>query len=297
MKAQGPVSPVPLYRLMLLVVLLIQAQAAFAWGAEGHRMIANIAAAQLAPQVAEKVLALLANDRLADGEPSGRTTLGEIAYWADEIKDYDWSRRTRSWHYDDVPVCGEADYAKYCKNGNCASAQIIRHIEILKSASATRRQKNEALKWVVHLVGDIHQPLHAATRHDRGGNLVEVAFFGQRDNAPYGTINLHTIWDIHMVRRLIAQRGGERAIVSAPLDATEKGKLAAGTLADWIGESNRLAAKFVYSVIPQKFSCTGKIREVIEIGDAYYTLAAPFIESQIRKAGVRLARILNETLE
>lgn len=284
-------------KVLVLLVLLVPPQAAFAWGIEGHRMIGEIATRHLTAESARKVLVVLANDRLADGEPSGRTTLGEIAYWADEIKDYDWSRRTRSWHFDDVPVCGEPDYAQYCKGGNCASAQIARHVDILRNARSSRRQRTEALKWVVHLVGDIHQPLHSATRHDRGGNLVQVSYFGARDNPPYGTINLHTIWDIHMVQRLIAQRGGERVIVSTPVSDAEIRKIEEGALADWVSESNQLAAKLVYSVVPAKMSCEGKVHDVVEIGEAYYALAAPVIESQIRKAGIRLARILNEALE
>ena len=283
-------------RLVLALVLTAPAIEALAWGAEGHRMVGNIAAQLLTPQAAQRVLALLANDRLADGSPSGRTTLGEVAYWSDEIKDYPWGKRAGSWHFDDVPVCGVPDPDHYCKGGNCASAQIARHVELLKSPRATRRQKNEALKWVVHLVGDIHQPLHAANRHDRGGNLVQVSFFGQRDNPPYGTINLHTIWDVHMVQRLISEKGGEASFVSAPIGESERRRLEDGDVATWISESTQIARTTVYSVIPGHFSCGGKIHDVLEIGEAYYVMAAPIVEAQIRKAGVRLARVLNEAL-
>lgn len=284
-------------RLALVLALAAPCAEVFAWGAEGHRMVADIATRFLTPQAAGRVRVLLANDRLADGSPSGRQSLGEIAYWSDEIKDFPWGKRAGSWHYDDIPVCGAPEPERYCKGGNCASAQIARHIELLKSPRAARRQKNEALKWVVHLVGDIHQPLHAATRHDRGGNLVQVSFFGERENPPYGTINLHTIWDIHIVRRLIAQKGGEPAVVNAPFDETERRRLEGGDISSWIGESTALARNAAYSVIPGHFSCGGKVRDVLEINDAYYAMAAPIVEAQIRKAGVRLARLLNEALE
>ena len=174
---------IPIRRLLLILALFAPFADARAWGAEGHRIVADIATRFLTPQAAERVRALLVNDKLADGTPSGRQSLGEIAYWSDEIKDFPWGKRAGSWHYDDVPVCGAPDPEHYCKRGLCASAQIARHLELLKSPRATRRQKNEALKWVVHLVGDIHQPLHTATRHDRGGNLVQVSFFGQRDTS------------------------------------------------------------------------------------------------------------------
>jgi hypothetical protein len=259
-------------------------------------MVGEIAMLLLTPQAARQVAVLLARDRLADGRSSGRTTLGEIASWADEIKDHEWSRGTRSWHFDDVPVCGEVDRARYCRRGNCASVQLEQHIETLASARATRRQKNEALKWVVHLVGDLHQPLHAANRHDRGGNLVPVRYFGERENPPYGAMNLHAIWDIHLVQRLIAQRGGETAIVSLPFSDTERHRLDAGGIDDWVAESNRLAKQVVYAVLPHKLSCAGKDREVLEIDADYAERAMPVIEHQIRKAGLRLARILNQTL-
>ncbi len=284
-------------RLALILALAAPAAQACAWGTEGHRMVGDIATRFLTPQAAQRVRTLLAYDRLADGSPSGRTTLGEVANWSDEIKDYSWGRRAGSWHFDDVPVCGAPDAERYCKGGNCASAQIERHIEILRSPRATRRQRNEALKWVVHLVGDIHQPLHAANRHDRGGNLVQVAFFGERDNPPYGTINLHTIWDVHMVQRLVAEKGGEAVIVSAPIGEPERRAMEGGDVAAWIAEGTLIARTSVYSVLPGHFSCGGKVHEVLEIGQPYYAMAAPIVEAQIRKAGVRLARILNEALD
>jgi hypothetical protein len=269
---------------------------ALAWGPEGHRMIGEIAERHLNPKAKSRVLGLLEADRLADGQPSGRRTLGEIANWADEIKDTDWGKRRGSWHYDDVPLCGAAEYAKYCRNGRCASAQLARQIEILGNERARPGQRNEALKWVVHLVGDIHQPLHAANRGDRGGNRVRVSFFGERDNPPYGALNLHAVWDVHMVRRLVAHRGGERAIVSAPVAARDRSAWERGSVADWVDESHRIAGDTVYALLPVAASCSNKIVDVVALDGTYHAKAAPVIEIQIRKAGVRLARVLNEAL-
>jgi len=269
---------------------------AFAWGPEGHRMIGDIASRYLSPSARAEVLALLKYDRLADGQPSGRRSLGEVANWADEIKDYKWGRRMASWHYDDVPLCPGARQTTRCRNGRCASAQLKRQIEILGNEKARRGQRNEALKWIVHLIGDIHQPLHASNRADRGGNRVQVSFFGERDNPPYGSINLHTIWDFHILRRLLAERGGERALVSAPVTGEEKIAWEKGSMSDWIAESHRIAGEFVYPMLPVSSSCSRKIPGVVEIGQTYYAQAAPVIEIQIRKAGIRLARVLNEVL-
>jgi len=73
--------------------------------------VGDIAARYLNPKARAQIAELLKGDRLADGQPSGRRTLGEVASWADEIKDFDWGRRRGSWHYDDIPLCGSAEYA------------------------------------------------------------------------------------------------------------------------------------------------------------------------------------------
>ena len=279
-----------------LLALLAPAQAAIAWGPEGHRIVGEIAARFLNARANAEVLEVLRNDRLADGQPSGRRSLGDIANWADEIKDTEWGKRRGSWHYDDVPLCETQVYEKYCRNGRCASAQLARHIEILADRRASRRSRNEALKWVVHLAGDIHQPLHAANRSDRGGNRVQVSFFGERDNPPYGSINLHAIWDVHMLRRLIAERGGERAIVSVAVADLDRNAWEMGSISDWIGESHQIAKNAVYPLLPVATACSNKIAGVVTTDQEYYSKAAPLIEIQIRKAGIRLARILNEAL-
>jgi nuclease S1 len=259
-------------------------------------MVGDIASRYLNARAQAQVTELLKNDRLADGEPSGRRTLGEVASWADEIKDFEWGRRRGSWHYDDVSLCGGADYGKYCRGGRCASAQLERQLEILGDPRARPRARNEALKWVVHLVGDIHQPLHAADRRDRGGNKVQVSFFGERDNPPYGSLNLHAIWDAQMVARLVAERGGERALVSAPVAERDRRAWEQGSIPDWIAESHALARDRVYAPL-QLASCGDKVSGVLEIGEVYYASSAPVIDIQIRKAGVRLARVLNEALD
>ena len=260
-------------------------------------MVGVVAERHLTPEAKRQVLALLKYDRLADGQPSGRLTLGEIAYWADEIKDAPWGRRRSAWHFDDIPLCGDTDASQYCKRGACASAQLSRHIAMLGNKRETVRRRNEALKWAVHLLADIHQPLHAANHGDRGGNTVQVSFFGERDNPPYGTINPHAIWDVHMVRRLAQEKGGEGAIVSPAIGEAEKAAWEQGSIPDWVGESHDIARTFVYPALPAAFSCSGRITGILTIGEVYYSKAAPMIETQIRKAGIRLARVLNETLK
>jgi len=99
-----------------------------------------------------------------------------------------------------------------------------------------------------------------------------------------------------MVRRLIADRGGESAVVSAPVAARDRSAWERGSIADWVDESHRIAADTVYAALPVAASCSDKIVDAVALDRAYYAKAAPVIEIQIRKAGVRLARVLNETL-
>ena len=259
-------------------------------------MVADIAARYLTAKTRAQISELLSKDRLADGQLSGRRTLGEVANWADEIRDYDWGKRRGFWHYDNAPLCGVADYAKYCRAGRCASARLARQLELLSDERVRPRARNEALKWVVHLTGDIHQPLHAANRRDNGGNRVQVSFFGERDNPPYGSLNLHAIWDTQMPSRLIAERGGERAVAFAPIAAGDRSAWEKGSISDWIAESHVLARDKVYALLPVAASCSRKIVGIVAIDQTYYASAAPVIETQIFKAGVRLARLLNETL-
>jgi hypothetical protein len=287
-----------LFRLLSAIALAISSAAAFAWGEEGHRLIGYIADQHLTPGAAREVAYLLRNDRFASGERSNRTTLAEVAYWADEIRDYNWGKAKGRWHYDDIPMCGEPDPAKYCRKGNCASEQLARHMEMLKDRRIQARYRNEALKWVVHIIGDLHQPLHAADHDDNGGNRIEVSFFGERDNPPWGSIKLHTIWDVHILRRLLAERGGEAAFRAQWISGSDKHYWERGTPAQWIQESHRMARDVVYRQLPGGLACARERRTgVVALDERYYERAAPLVDTQIRKAGIRLARVLNDLFE
>jgi S1/P1 Nuclease len=281
-------------RLLLLLLVFLPA-AACALGPEGHRVVGDIASQHLSPAARAAVARLLRHDRLADRAYSNRTTLGEIASWPDEIKDFKWGKVRGTWHYDDIPVCEAPDPLRYCKV-NCASKRLEEQIALLGDAAAPLHRRNEALKWVVHLIGDIHQPLHAADNHDNGGNRVEVSFFGERDNPPYGTIKLHAIWDIHIVRRLLAEQGGEAQFLAVPIAAADKAAWERGSIANWMAESHELAKSVVYGNLPGGFACGRKVTGVLAIDEEYYAKAAPVLGVQMRKAGIRLAKVLNDAL-
>jgi hypothetical protein len=280
---------------VIYLLLALIAMPAHAFGPDGHRIVGEIAQPLLTPRALQGVEYLLREDRLADRTPSGRKTIAEVAYWADEIKDFKWGKARGAWHYDDIPVCETPDPAKYCRV-NCASRRLEEQIGILGDRSQHPRRRNEALKWVVHLIGDIHQPLHAADNRDHGGNHVRASFFGETENPPWGPINLHAIWDVHIVSRMLKERDPAQQLLASPIAEAERAAWERGSIADWMAESHEVAKSVVYGNLPGGLSCGPRQAAAVPIGEDYYAKAAPALAQQMRKAGVRLARVLNETL-
>src|SRR5579863_5171465 len=187
------------------VLALVCVPCAFAWGPQGHRTVGAIADRLVTPAARAQVTQLLAADLDRFGNPSGRTTLESVAVWADEIRGTAADRPR--WHYDDVPLCASAPRESYCAGGQCNSAQLERLTAVLADSHADLRTRNEALKWIVHLVGDMHQPLHAADNDDRGGNGVQVALAGVKTR---GRESLHRAWDNDFVRLALQARNRQQ---------------------------------------------------------------------------------------
>lgn len=168
-------------RLLALALLLAATQSAYAWGKEGHRLIASVAEAQLSSTAHSRVGQLLAL------EPGA--TLASISTWADEHR----NPATAPWHYVNFPR-GDCQYVKErdCPDGRCVVEAIERQTQILRTSSDVQEQLT-ALKYLVHLVGDLHQPLHAGWGDDRGGNSYQLQAFMR------GT-NLHAFWDTRMIQ-------------------------------------------------------------------------------------------------
>jgi hypothetical protein len=273
--------------------------AAFAWSARAHQMVADIGTQYLTPTAMEAVAELLRDDLAANGKPSGRATLGQVASWADELREVD--RSVGPYHFDDVPLCGEQDRSKYCKDGKCATAWFAKQVAVLKDPSQPARARNEALKWIVHLVGDLHQPLHSSDDDDKGGNDVKITFLGLREDPPVAgrasyPYNLHTAWDRLIPYRLFDSVGGyDRFLAALPTPAT-RADWEVGTLDEWAMESYVLSRDFVYPAMPTDWTCGTKLTQVVAL-DARYDAAAEAIAGmQIQKAGVRLAKVLNDLL-
>ncbi|MEO8938032.1 MAG: S1/P1 nuclease [Burkholderiaceae bacterium] len=276
---------------------------AFAWSARGHAMVADIATQFLTPTTKATVADLLRGDLNADGKPSGRETLGQVASWPDELRATPEQRATGVYHYDDVPICGVPDRAKYCPDGKCATAWFARQIAILEDRSQPHLARNEALKWITHLVGDLHQPLHASDHDDKGGNDVRITFLGKASDdrvegrpapSPY---NLHTAWDRLIPYRMFDERGGYEKFLADRPDADTRQAWNVGDIDLWANESFVLARDFIYPSLPTTFQCEKPITAVVPIGVDYYRPASEIAAMQLRKAGVRLAKILNGALD
>jgi hypothetical protein len=156
-----------------LAIVLIAASVvparAFAWGGEGHRIVAEIAEQYLEPGAARQIRELLAIDN--------ETTLSDVASWADQIRPQ--RRETAPWHFVDIPVSAQRyDAPRDCRSDDCIVARLEQFIAALRqdSSKPPSRERLEGLKFVVHFMGDLHQPLHVSDNGDRGGgDLWEAA--------------------------------------------------------------------------------------------------------------------------
>jgi S1/P1 Nuclease len=279
--------------LSLWILVWISTPSAWAWGPQGHRTIGAIADRLLNAHARAVVADLLQDDLDRYGRPSHRTTLEAVSTWADEIRGTAASHP--SWHYDNIPVCGSQPRREYCPDGQCNTAQLERLSHIITDPRATRRERNEALKWVVHLVGDIHQPLHAADNDDRGGNEVAVALAGVRTR---GKAELHGVWDNELVQLALGTKGHQRPPPDVAALASEAESLrearGQGTPRSWASESNRLARRVAYHYV--EFACHALPNHIVVLDAQYQRAAAQVVHDQLLLAGARLAALLNQDL-
>ena len=287
--------------LAVTAFLVAWSGACFAWSARGHAMVGDIATQLLTPSATVAVAGLLRDDLGADGRPSGRTTLADVASWPDEVRALDAHDPSGVYHFDDVPVCGAPDKARYCPDGKCSTVWFKKELAILADRTQPPRARNEALKWVVHLAGDMHQPLHESDHADRGGNDVQITFLGKRRDDPVDghasyPYNLHTAWDRLIPYRLFDVSGGYARFLADMPSAATRADWAAGTSDEWAEESFVLARDFVYPALPTDFVCDAPIKGVVPIDATYDRNAEAIVAMQLRKAGVRLAKVLNDVL-
>jgi len=280
------------FRKFALTCCLLVPLPAFAWWEIGHQTVARIAAAHLTPTARARVAHLL---DVSDTPEAVADALAKASTWADENRA---QTRTGPWHYIDIPLQDtRSDMHLRCKDDDCAPARIRLFAAELGAANL------DALRYVVHFVGDIHQPLHAISDADHGGNC-------ERLDPPVGKArNLHALWDGELVNALHL---GDTALAAEledrirALGPGRQNELAAGTVDDWVWESHQLAIADVYKTLqiptePVEFpaSCNDAplaISELrLQISTAYIEDMKPVVRDQLIKAGLRLAKLLNET--
>ena len=252
-----------------LFAALLLAAPAWPWGPEGHRLVAEIAGRHLKAAAKAEIQRLL---------PEGET-LESIAPWADEVRPQ--RRETAPWHYINIPLeAAKGEWRPYCPNDECIVTAIRRFAARLADRKLARAEREEALRFLVHFVGDLHQPLHCGDRRDRGGNDVPVIF---RQRAT----NLHSIWDTPLLLEAL-RREGVREKLLMPADETEMKSVAAGGPEEWVWESHGFSRDAAYAALTAE-------RPAL-LGDEYAEQAYPVVERQIRAAGLRLAAMLNAAL-
>lgn len=254
-----------------IIAILSGCLPAFGWGPEGHSLIARIAEAQFTADTRARVAEILGPG----------TAMASIASWADEVRR---SRpQTANWHFIDIPISRpHLDMARDCPHGDCVIAEIETLERSLRNPALPAGERREDLMFLVHFVGDMHQPLHCSDNGDKGGNDVRVEFAGH-------TTNLHSLWD----GGLLGHIGTEEQLLPALSAASARNarKWSKGTVEQWAEEAHKAARKTVYGRLPQPSGDAPRA-----ISAAYERAAGPLIELQIEKAGARLARVLNETL-
>lgn len=239
---------------------------AFAWGQTGHRVTGEIAEQYLSGLARAHIQLIL-----------GDESLGEASTWADEMRSDPaefWRTTANPWHYVTVPAGRTYAQAGAPPEGDAASA-LQRFAATLRDQKATREQKQLALRFTIHIIGDLHQPLHAGNGTDKGGNDVKVTFFGEQTN-------LHSVWDSGIVGRQNLSFSEYTARLSRRIDPLDVIVWWQADPAVWIGESTKLRD----GLYPTGTTLSGD----------YSYRHLPTVELRLQQAGVRMAAYLNNLL-
>lgn len=273
----------------ILALGLMTAHAAFAWGPTGHRVVGAVAEKHLDISVHSKIYKIL-----------GGQSLSRVANWPDEIKSepakYSY---TFNWHYTDWSDDAH-DHDETTSSGKLLGS-IKEQVAVLKNPEATQEAKVFALKFIIHLVGDLHQPLHVGNGLDQGGNLCKVTFQGQ-------AMNLHALWDEGLINFTKLSYTELADYVSQGHTREEILAWKSGTVVDWALESKELRGKlYPENVLPTpepmsiKQYCRKDIvvtaEETPKLSYEYSYKFVPVVEQRLYQAGVRLALVLNDALK
>lgn len=232
------------------------------WGKNGHRIVGDIAADYLNPETREAV------DRVL-----GPTSLAIASTWMDKIKSDPSYDHTHDWHWVTIPDGMTYEETEKNPNGDLI-ATLQRIIKELKSGTLSTEEEQEKLKMLIHLVGDIHQPLHVGTGKDRGGNDAKVQWFNEQSN-------LHRVWDSGMINYTKLSYTEFSTAINHPTDQ-QIAKWQDSNVLDWAYEAMELRDQ-VYDLAADR-----------KIGYEYQYHNRDLLDQQLLKGGIRLAGILND---
>lgn len=334
------------YLACLLTVGLLIACAplrAAAWGQEGHAIVARIAAARLTPKTRTAVGNLLKVDPFFKQQCKTAKTVADklacIASWADAVRN---TNGTAPLHFVNIPIYVDASARQYnaardCKGGQCSVAAIDANMAVLRKSKTLTVARAEALKYVVHFVGDLHQPLHNAVDHDadaanaenkapghstvkdngdRGGNLKFVVWLGDTANQ-FGCWNLHAVWD----EGIIEHKNPNQKTYAAALALTDEqfADFQTGDAVAWANDALALAVSNAYNLpapnaqdavcevkANNKTACdaftaalckSAEVHHRYNLDASYNDANLPVIEGQLQRGGARLAMLLNSVFD
>jgi len=294
-------TPNGVARTLLTCGLLSAAPSAQAWGDEGHKIVGDVAMRLLEPAVRHRVLAMLAadTDALTAHDFASETT------WADKFRDSDRNTtqvhflQTRQWHFVDIelqqpdidaacfqhPELPAGTPAESGPAADCVVDKINQFTSQLAAPGSSAQEKLLALKFLMHFVGDLHQPLHAADDHDAGGNGKSVTALG------LGSGKLHGFWDTQFVQRLGPDPATVAQGLAGAITPAQTQQWRQGTAATWAQESFQIAKTQVYGKLP-KPSSSGSY----SLPSTYVKASGSIVSTQLSRAGVRLASVLNKAL-
>lgn len=241
---------------------------AWAWGAKGHRIVGHVADARICDSTRETISAILADESIA-----------EAGIWADTIRGQKRWAYTKPWHYINVPDGIDPAEADRVAEGDVLSAIDDQTVELQDEVISMRAQR-DALRFLIHFVADVHQPLHVGRRDDLGGNKIEV-----RSNLFRGKSNLHKYWDSGVLKP-VAQGPQRYAEELLALAGPGLASWTPGDPLDWARESAEIRP-LVYDFPP------GKAGEPALLDEAYQAHALEIADQRLAQAGLRLAAQLD----
>lgn len=293
---------------------------ALAWGEYAHRLTGEIAYAEARPATKRAIRALLRQSAAVDTPSCPLRDLADAAYWPDCVRSLgDRYAYAATWHYQNISVCRDFDFAANCPDGNCVSAQIPRQLAALQDRSLPVVKRIEALAYLTHLVGDLHQPVHIGDKGDRGANDVR-ADYGDK---ALPRMNLHRVWDTEMAERALT----EPPVVTARVSKADRAAYRGGTVESWARESWAASKDTAYAnlrdypdrcllppappppatpvpdapvqgVTPGATPISDAFAEAMagpraHLDEAYIAAATPVVRARAVAAGVRLAGLLD----